>query len=732
MNTNGYNTDSFFDDGITTDLILEKSGISAIELDATTINFDSFDLTHNGVSLGGAVKNPMTSSLDSAQFNITNVDVLKTNRIQNQTGQNNIQLSTTDIQVSGQIDMLTNDVINIGAGNLTLDSTLTTLNDKTQNLTATALSSILQGSATLAAQVSDNSVIEGYASASVVAVSIVYGFKFTTSVEQRITKIGIPTILWNNTNTTARTFKIWTEGSTLIPVFTKDINRTVVFDSAYVEDVVWILPPGNYRIGINTFSGQGREGSTTLTVDATRITDVIRCFSNNSQSGVYPVNTAAGDDRSYNGRMWFTDTIESNLIIGQSTLTALAYEDVVQFSGVVRSNNILNNQIIVRQASDFGTIDSTKEYFIDGIVDMASISINVPAGGINIVGYNFNLSKLISSSNSYTLITGGGDVIIHDIGIEITGTSSKVYGITGVSGFEAVELSMVNFNNCSSCGVIDNYRQGLYNGCGWFGGSPNLELKGAWLGGFRLSTCIVRSLSSGMTGALFEAGLAFTMQSRFLTDINCDLPVNASLLSFAPSNFPNSSTVQLKNTIVTRNGVINPLDSNLTPNLPASSLSSDFVDNLGLVNTLFGSKTTCTVESTTSIITINVFETLGGTFTPSELVHFDSPNNGELRHISNQPRDYLMFGDLHLTGSSGDLINIRIIKKFANATTATAFQQGRVVQPVTGASPDFVEFNIAANVTLDFNDSVYMEVSNASGTDNVTLTLGSYLFLTNR
>ena len=48
-------------------------------------------------------------------------------------------------------------------------------------------------------------------------------------------------------------------------------------------------------------------------------------------------------------------------------------------------------RIYVRSSADFGTIDSTKEYFIDGIVDMTGVSIEVPAGGINLSGYNFDL-----------------------------------------------------------------------------------------------------------------------------------------------------------------------------------------------------------------------------------------------------------------------------------------------------------------------------------------------------
>ena len=184
----------------------------------------------------------------------------------------------------------------------------------------------------------------------------------------------------------------------------------------------------------------------------------------------------------------------------------------------------LTNRVVVTQASDLASIDSTKEYFIDGIIDMGSQSIEVPAGGINLKGYNLGISKLVSTAAAYTMFTspggGSGDVLGTDFTLDVSGTASQVYNLVDATGFHAIELSRVNYDNCTSLGTLDSYRQGLEDGTGRFGGSPALTLKGTWAGGFRISTSIVRSLSAGMTGSLFTAGAGFTMASRFLTDIN--------------------------------------------------------------------------------------------------------------------------------------------------------------------------------------------------------------------
>ena len=64
----------------------------------------------------------------------------------------------------------------------------------------------------------------------------------------------------------------------------------------------------------------------------------------------------------------------------------------------------LTGRVRVSQASDLaGDLDSTKQYFIDGVVDMGSQQITVPVGGLNLSGYNFDVSRLISSAAGYTM-----------------------------------------------------------------------------------------------------------------------------------------------------------------------------------------------------------------------------------------------------------------------------------------------------------------------------------------
>ena len=111
--------------------------------------------------------------------------------------------------------------------------------------------------------------------------------------------------------------------------------------------------------------------------------------------------------------------------------------------------DILNSRIIVTQSNVAttlgGTIDSTKEYFLDGIIDCTGVTITVPAGGINIKGSDFDVSKLICADNSYTMFEsdagGSGNILFIDMALEVTGTGSKVFDVTDVNGFNAIELT---------------------------------------------------------------------------------------------------------------------------------------------------------------------------------------------------------------------------------------------------------------------------------------------------
>ena len=389
----------------------------------------------------------------------------------------------------------------------------------------------------------------------------------------------------------------------------------------------------------------------------------------------------------------------------------------------------LDGRIVVNQSNVAttlgGTIDSTKQYFIDGSIDMSGVTVTVPSTGIFIKGYNLDLSFLTCSDNSYTMFDSAtaGNVFFQDITVTTSGTASQVFDLTDATGFNAVELVRVNFNDCTAIGELNGYRQGLETNTGRFGGTPEMTLSGTWIGGYFIDVSIVRSLTDGGY-TLYKAGTGFTMNSRFRTNQNIDLPASASFFDFAPSNFANPSTVQIQGALVSRNGSFDATDTNITPNITQADLASAWSNNIGMPNTFEGGKLTLTTETATTL-SVGVWSTIAGTWTTSNLEHFDSPSNGELRHLGTSPREYKCIVNFIVDGGANDDIGVRI-RRWDNS--ASAFVDGpeirRQVNNIVGGR-DVAFYNISFNVELDQNDYVFFQVRNNTDNTNITLELES-------
>ena len=400
------------------------------------------------------------------------------------------------------------------------------------------------------------------------------------------------------------------------------------------------------------------------------------------------------------------------------------------------SNYLLVNRIIVTQSNVDktlgGVIDSTKEYFLDGVITITGFSVEVPAGGIYITGYNFDTSGLVCTDDNATIFTspigGSGNILFKDFLIDITGTNSKVYDVVSNTGFEAIEVDKINYNNCTSLGIIDNYRQGLETGTGRFGGTPELTLKGVWVGGYFIDTSIVRSLTDA-SFTLYKAGAGFLMSSRFRSNQNIDLPASASFLDFSAANFANPSILQLTNCIVTRDGVSNSDDANITPNIDQKALVSDWDGNKGIRNTFIGGLKNLTTEVET-VLTVGASLILG-TWTDSDLQHFDSNFNYSFRHLGTDPLDFRVTFDFVMKGTQDDQYVVSL-KKDNGGVITTIYSQTRTIDRLAGVR-DVTYFNGTFGVAMLQNDFLYWEVENITlATNNCTLELNSQFIIEER
>jgi len=397
----------------------------------------------------------------------------------------------------------------------------------------------------------------------------------------------------------------------------------------------------------------------------------------------------------------------------------------------------INTIKLVKSKVDLaGELQSNVLYIVDGIIDMGTQTITVPSGGLNIKGWSFNVSGLTSSASNHSMfvspVGGSGDLLARDMFITVSGANSSVYALQAANGTEAFEIQTINYNGCKSLGYLDGYRQGFESETGRFGGYPQLELKGSWSGGYRCTTSIVRGLASDFTGYLFKAGAGFSMNSRFLTDINADIPAGAGLFDFSESNFNNASTIQVQGAIITRNGVADPTDDAMTPNVSASSLKSKWRDNVGLENTYEGGTLTVSSETENTPVVQNTFYDVSSTFTASDLQHFASPSNGLLRHDGFDPRRYKLNLFFTVGGTNGTALSLKVVKWDNSASGfVDVVTQTKPVNNLVGAD-DLAFFNIVKSIDLDANDYIKVQIANITGSSSFTVKLESFIELSER
>ncbi len=419
--------------------------------------------------------------------------------------------------------------------------------------------------------------------------------------------------------------------------------------------------------------------------------------------------------------------IEASITAIEDTITTIQ-SDITALQEAVEAIT-KNNEVLVKSSSDLsGTLSSTKEYFIDGVIDMTGVEVTVPSGGLNIRGYNFDVSQLVCADDNYELFksTSGGNVSLRDVGIEVSGTSSAVFNLVPVDSNRAIEIISVNFNNCTSLGEIQGYRQYFESGTGRFGGTPELTFSGA-MNGSRVTSSIVRGLDN--ITSLFKAGAGLTFSGRFISDINVDLPATGALIDFTGTNITNDESLEFVGAYVTRGGVIDPTDTAIFPNIDADNIKAKWKSNTGLPNTNKYLNTDCTTEVETVIAASSTFYPLLGTFTVNDSVHFDMPTNGEFRLLTGYGA-FSIIANLVIDGAANDEIEVRVTKSTDGGTTfPTEINRiKRTINNLSG-SRDVAFFPINFIATLAKDDRLRLEVENTSGTDNVTMELASYFMI---
>jgi len=443
------------------------------------------------------------------------------------------------------------------------------------------------------------------------------------------------------------------------------------------------------------------------------------------------------------------DLSDLSLCVDMSQLQIATFDDrssnahAVTVNGTLTYNDdrgdlqVANSTVIVRTAADLsGTLSSDVVYLVDGEIDMGTQTITVPSGGLEIGGYGLNVSKLTSTENSYTMFvdsaSDAGNLFLSDITVDVSGTSSQVFDLDNSGANGAVEMNTINFENCTSLGTLDAYRQFLLFNSFWNNCDDGITFAGTWAGGASIRTFLVRNF--GATGTVFTGSTspALTFGSRFICDGNINVPSGATVYDFEASMFTNDAGFELITGEYSGDGTVIAVKS---PVIDNTSTKSRHRDNNGMMNTYVGGRWYIdTGDSTaTTISTQDTYVKAAGTTTEEDLQWFSSSGDNDLTYDSTQTVEVQIAGSINVSAvSGGSDKNITLTLRHWDDSAGAYVDLPNKAKGVSTSAGTFHNIGIIGYASMDTDDRIELWIENNSDTVNLTVDEGSLLSISER
>lgn len=381
----------------------------------------------------------------------------------------------------------------------------------------------------------------------------------------------------------------------------------------------------------------------------------------------------------------------------------------------------LKTEIIVTQADQLSwTLDSTKLYRIDWMIDMWSIEITVPEWGLFLEWVWQFTSALYSTANNHTLFktsTYSWDVDMRKLTTYTTWTGSKILDLDNQWNWSTFELDAVNIwtfaVETTSIWKLSNYRQLRTNNVAFIRVADWLTFSWTWLWWFRIAQTIALNIPANTT--LFKEWTLLDFQWSSFTDMNSlSIDDTAVVFDFQNSNFSADSWF-LANSFRTN------INSNSIPNLTTSSTKTFFTDCRGVKNTRIWCQMVFSSQATTVIPWANTPVKANGTTTTQNEIWMNQTGNNEITYNSTLETDVEIFCDVTIDWWSNDDIRVIIRKWDNNLSSYTDVSSSlKNINNVIWWS-DVAYYNFFWYTELNLNDRIEIWLENTSDWTDVTL-----------
>lgn len=394
--------------------------------------------------------------------------------------------------------------------------------------------------------------------------------------------------------------------------------------------------------------------------------------------------------------------------------------------------DFFSNTVIVKQASDLINIDSTKNYMIDGVINLGTQSIEVPEGGLSLSALNGarDTSVLYSEEDNYTMFTspsGGysGDVVIESCTLDVTGASSKIFDLDNDGNSNAIDITGVNFgrspvNRLTSLGELTDYRQLLLNGIGVLFCDDGLTFNGTWTGLAALTSIVVGFKDSA---TLFKEGTSLTFSGSVRSDMNfLSVGANSVFMDFDEANILEDSGLILD---TFRSGA-----SDAMPNLPGSNVKVRYSSCVGVRNTYVGGEYEVSTSATTTISATNTLVKMAGTTTYDDLQWFSQTTDNAFVYDSSQEVEMEVKGSLSFTNSANKTMGLQV-RQWVDSSSAYVDIGPRFIATI-GAGGRAENLSFIARCVINGGDRIEIWIENRSDTSNITAEVGGIVAIEER
>lgn len=395
----------------------------------------------------------------------------------------------------------------------------------------------------------------------------------------------------------------------------------------------------------------------------------------------------------------------------------------------------LDNRIVVKKKDDIlGDLESSKEYFIDGHIDLEGDSISIPLGGLNINGYNFDNSGLYSSHENHVLFKNSGTgaagyLRCRNIFLNSSGSGAKIFDLHNDSGQGSVELVNCNlgqfgFDPTSSLGELSNYRLFRLDGCAVILAIDGVTFSNSMSGGVTITDTIGLLLPA--THTLLKEGTSLVIDGNVSSNMNFNSVDDLTkFCDFLPSVFTRDSSFNLSNFRTTAIDAI--------PNIEASNVKARFENCRGVNDTYIGGEWVLTSEVDTIISTAGVFVKLEGVTDYFEMQHFFNNTNNAFVYESDQTVNVKVLSIVGISGTNNNQVRVQIRLWDDSASSYVVLSTTNNQTLSNGLSNNRSENITTQAVTqIDQNDRIEIWIANMSTNSDVRALINSKCVVSER